>query len=281
MRRLIGALLLTIGILGIVLSIAGIIVAGRVADQAAAGLQEGLSLTSRTLDTVEASLVQTKAALGNLNQGLDTVVKTITDSGQTIDTTRSMLHHVSKMAGEDLPKAIEGIQAVTSNAAQAATGIDNALAQLKNLDILILGVNIHELAPLGEPLSEMATGLSELSRNMRSDASDLKTITKNTETMRQNVSVFAKDLAALNAELAAFEPILDEQIEIVRDLRDTVGRTQASIERHKRTAKLGIMILMIWIGLSQVTPLYLGWELVTTRRAHASDHPLPSSRSET
>jgi hypothetical protein len=62
-QRIIGVLLLLVGLIGLGLSIGGIVVGRQVVDNLGAALATTLASTSSNLDTVEATLQQAKATL--------------------------------------------------------------------------------------------------------------------------------------------------------------------------------------------------------------------------
>ncbi len=264
MRRFVGALLFGIGVLGILLSLGGIILGWRFVNQTAHDLQAGLVLVTDSLSTVETSLRQTKVTLLTFNQGLETIVETTTEASKTAATTQAVLEHVVQVTSKDLPQLVGRLETVTLNAAEAAASIDAVLEQLQFLRAF--GVEVPAAAPLSEPLKDVAVDLRALSRSLRRMANDMKATTENVEAMQENIATLSKDLAALNKNLAAFQPILDDYINIVGRLNSALQHVQANLGRYKQIAKLSIAVIMVWVALLHVTPLYLGWELVMGRR---------------
>lgn len=53
---------------------------------------------------------------------------------------------------------------------------------------------------------------------------------------------------------------------MVDDALHLIRRTQGSLGTILDALKLGLILVMVWLALSQLVPLYLGWELVTGRR---------------
>ena len=76
----------------------------------------------------------------------------------------------------------------------------------------------------------------------------------------------ATDFATISEDLMRFSASVDGYLAIVRDARSSLSEMQAGIAGQTRTVKLIITVLMIWFGLAQIAPLYLGWELVAGRR---------------
>jgi len=266
-QKAIGILMLVTGIAGVILSIAGIAFGLLAVNRVAAGLDDTLSFASRGLDTVEASLVQTRTTLEGINSGLDTVIETVTDASQLLELTNPVADAVAQLVSKDIPEGVDAVGDVISEVAQAAKSIDSVSKSLKDIGQR-LGIELDVGTSLEEPINEVGTTLDALSRDIRSMGNDLNRLVENEKlaTTSQNATTLGKDLVATNNDLTGFAPLLDEYTDIVRETRDAVRHPRASIRRLAGIAKLIIIIAMIWMGLSQIAPLYLGRELVTGQR---------------
>ena len=268
-RRIIGVLMLVIGIAGIILSIGGIAIGGRVVDQVAVGVEELLSLTSKSLDTLETDLLQAQTVLQDVGKGLDTAGTASADISEFLKTTEPILDTVTGTVGTDIPEGIDSVQQVLSNVAQAAKGIDDTVKAVRDI-AGILSIDLDITTSLEEPVGEIGTALSDLSSEIRDLGDNLAKTSQDVATLSQDAHAVANDLAVISDGLAEFSSTLDEDIAVVKEIHDTVRQAQAGVDRQAKMAKLLITILMVWLALAQITPLYLGWELVASRRNTAS-----------
>ena len=85
-----------------------------------------------------------------------------------------------------------------------------------------------------------------------------------------DIIVLSEDVAAINAQAKGFIPLVDEYIAVVDELNASISQVQANLDRQLGLARTIIIIAAIWILLAQLTPLYLGWELVAGRRGGGS-----------
>lgn len=74
------------------------------------------------------------------------------------------------------------------------------------------------------------------------------------------------DLEALNEQVDQLDPLLVEYMGTVTEIQDTVRMSRTTLAQQREQIRLTITLVMIWLGLSQLAPLYLGWELITERR---------------
>ncbi|MCA9899527.1 MAG: hypothetical protein KC433_15150, partial [Anaerolineales bacterium] len=88
----------------------------------------------------------------------------------------------------------------------------------------------------------------------------------NLETVSQDIRTLANDLETVNGRINEFDPLLDEYLVMVTNINDNTRQMRAQIEEESANLKNGITLALVWLALTQVAPLYLGWELITGRR---------------
>ncbi|HEX6385867.1 MAG TPA: hypothetical protein VF177_14450, partial [Anaerolineae bacterium] len=275
-RRLLGLLLLLIGITGVILSVAGIIVGRQLVDTIGAGIRNNLQLTLQSLDTVEETLLLAKQTIGDVSVGLDTVEATTTDLGQTINQSRPLIDQVNQVTSHQVPDSIETVQTTIPGLAEVAGIIDDTLVALNDFRIdenilglniqYDLGVNYNPTVPFDEAVLDLGDSLDGLPETLRSLEIYLNVTRDNLQTISQGLFAVARDLDVVNERIAAVDPLLNEYIRIVNETRDNTSQVRAQVEEQLEMIKLVITVLMVWLGLTQIAPLYLGWELLTGRR---------------
>jgi methyl-accepting chemotaxis protein len=275
-RRILGLVMLLIGVLGLVLSIAGAIYGYRLIDNFGDSLKSSLDLTSQSLDTVRETLLLAKTTLGQANDGLDTVAGAANDLSETISQTRPLLGEIAQVVSHDVPDGVEAVQIAVPGMAQAAAVIDDTLTILSNLRIeqRILGFPIYfdlgiDYAPevsFEESINRIGYNLEGIPPRLRGLEVYIDTTNGNLETISQDIMAMSRDLDTINSSLADVAPLLDDYVRIVTEINDSIRQTRASLSQQLYMVKLVVTMAMIWIGLTQVAPLYLGWELLTGRR---------------
>lgn len=275
-RRTLGLVMLLIGVLGLVLSIAGAVYGYRLIDNVGNGLKSSLDLTSRSLDTVKETLLLAKTTLGQVNGGLDTLAGAANDLSRTVSQTRPLLSEIVQVASHDVPDSVEAVQTAVPYMAQAAATIDDTLTFLSDLRIeqRILGFPFHfdlgvDYAPevsFEESVNRIGYSLEGIPPRLRGLEVYMDTAEGNLETISRNITAMSRDLDTINNSIADVGSLLDDYVRIVTETNDFVGQTRASLSRQLRMVKLVVTMVVVWIGLTQIAPLYLGWELVTGRR---------------
>jgi predicted PurR-regulated permease PerM len=52
----------------------------------------------------------------------------------------------------------------------------------------------------------------------------------------------------------------------VDEINDTVAQTQVNVNNQLRTVRLGLLLIFLWFGLTQLLPLYIGADLLADGR---------------
>jgi hypothetical protein len=274
-RRIVGLILILIGIGGIVLSIAGVIVGRDIVDQIGDNVLGNLELTSEGLTAVQDTLVLAKDALTDVNNGLATVEITAVNVSIAISDTQPLVDQVSLIASDDLPNSIEAIEETMPSLVQVAGAIDSTLVTLNNfrIDENILGLRIqYDLGidyqpeiPFDESVALIGDSLAGLPDRLRSLDQSLQTSSGNLMVISEDVLQLSRDLNTINARLAEVDPLLDEYIRIVSDTNDRTRFTRLSLQAQLELIKSIVTIAAIWFGLNQLVPIYVGLEMFAGR----------------
>jgi methyl-accepting chemotaxis protein len=275
-RRVVGIVMLFIGILGIGLSVWGTLTGRQIVDNIGASLATTLDLTVQALDNVEDTLVLSRTTLGQLHDGLDTVETTLGVLSATVENTRPLLDEVSQVTAHDAPDSIEAVQAAIPNMAEVAGTIDATLTALSALQVerrvlgvpirFDLGINYNPEVPFDQSINQLGTSLDGLPERMRGLEVHLNVTSSNLGQISQSLSDMGQNLSDINSSVADTEPLMDEYIRLVVETNDMIRQSKLNIQNQVRSFKNIVTILFVWAGLSQIAPLYLGWELLLGRR---------------
>ncbi|MCP4426776.1 MAG: hypothetical protein GY803_19980 [Chloroflexi bacterium] len=280
-RKLIGILIILISLIGVALSIGGTMKVPDILDAIAAGLDSTLSLTVESLDTVQDSLVLAKATVDEANKGLDSVTVLAADLGTTIEETRPLLDEITAVTSDDIPDSIETMQAAIPNMAEAAAVIDSTLVTLSRfrIDEKILGIELkYDLGidydpsvPFDETVYDLGSSMDGLPERLESLATELAVADENLAVISEDMDSIAGDLEGINEQIAEIPTLLDEYVGIVTELSDAIRQSRSQTQTYFDAIKLGVTIILVWLGLMQLAPLYLGLELLTGRRENNNE----------
>ena len=161
--------------------------------------------------------------------------------------------------------------------AVAATNLEGVSDQLRQLgpvadinldavsgDVLNLANSVGAINGQIDSFVGVAGGLQDISAQLR----DLESFRDgaNLDEISATVLTLANDVNGINGQVAEFVNILDQYIAIIDEVNTSIGGVQAGLDGQLGAVKTGIFVIMLWLLLAQITPLYLGWELVSGQR---------------
>jgi ABC-type transporter Mla subunit MlaD len=278
-RRFLGLLMLLIALGGIAVAVFGARLGYQLVDNVAASVNQTLRLTSQNLDTVSETLLLAKSSISDVNDMLETAESTANDVGQTISETRPLLNQISTVTSEQVPDSLETIEAAFPSLEQVAGVIDRTLATLNSfrIDEEIFGLNIkYDLGidyapdvPFDQSVRELGEGLQGLPESLRELELYINVTNDNLETVSEDLYSLADSMGVVNGRFAELDPVLDEYIILITNTNDNTRQMRAQINSEVENVKNGITLVMLWLAITQIAPLYLGWELLSNRRQTA------------
>lgn len=285
-RKVIGVLLLVIGLLGLAFSVVGVIMGQQAVDEIGTVLDNALDRTQDSLDTAADTLVLTKTTFDQVNSGLSTVGETADSVAQTLQDTKPMLDRVADVAAGDIPDGLEAIQEAIPGVAEAAGTIDDTLRTLSAFEVertifgipisFDLGINYDPEVSLDDSVVGIGQSLDGMPDSLRALRTDLDIAGDNLVAISTFVGEIAADLETLGGSVKQIEPLIDDYIQLVADVQQLIEKTQERLNTQLETAKLIVLLLFVWIGINQIIPLYLSWDIFT-RNGGKDDQQTDSS----
>lgn len=280
---MLGIILLLIGLSGIALGIVGARVSRDMLQTLSDGTKAGLDLAIDSLQTVSDSLTLARQTIADVHTSLETVQTTATDVAVSLEASQPMVADVAAIAGQDLPRSVETIQAAIPNAAQAAEAIDSTLTTLNRfkIDTTILGfpiqydlgIDYNPDVPFGESVLAIGRSLDDMPIRLRNLQTALEDTAVNLQTISEDMRSLSTDLDGINGRLLDFDPLITDYIRIVTETDDNLRLIRGQIDQQVSSAQFVITLGMVWLAVSQLVPLYLGLDLLTDGRLLRRSQP--------
>lgn len=280
-KRLLGFLILLVGLGGLILSGGGLVFGRQAIDQVAVNLENSLQTTADSLDTVIHSLVLAQTTLTDVGTTLGTASDTTETVATAVQESRPLLTQINTIATDQVPQTLEEVQTAIPNIAQVAGVVDNTLTTLNNfrldesLTIPIpfgpeiniplqfdLGIDYTPTEPFDQTVNELGASLEGLPEQLRGLETYLTVTSSNLQTISQGLHDVADDMEAVNGRISEFAPLLDDYLLLATTTQTKLQNTQQQLNTQLDTLKLVLTVVTVWLALSQLVPLYVGWELV-------------------
>ncbi len=288
-RRILGLIIL----LTALVIFGGSLYAAYIAGDALAGLgatiRDNLALASDSLATARNTLTLSRDTFSDVNGGLGSAVAATTNASRTVADSRPLIDNVGVVVTQEVPEAVEGIQNALPNMIQVAGVIDSTLRTLSSIGIdrtinlpfggsiplqFDLGIDYNPAVPFDTTLVGFQASLEGLPESMRGLETDLTTTSANLEALATDLQAASDNLAVINNRVGEVLPLIDQYLALVDQLSATLDRLDDDINRQLELLRLGVIAILVLLALSQLAPLYLGWELLTGRRDPARHVPV-------
>jgi ABC-type transporter Mla subunit MlaD len=259
-RRFLGFLVIVAALVGIGLSIAGAVLSWRGLDLAGRHL-DGTFVTVQThLDTITDTLILMGDTVNEALTGLETVEATLRQAATALDATAPLIVEAGAMA-ENVAGSIEGFNATIPTLVTLSESIDTLLRGLARLR---LGTYNPE-KPLPAAIQEIGDNFAPVPDQLRHFGEGVVVVETNVDAIGTNLEGIAGNLEAVTAALAGLPGLIDGFVKNMEVIEAQVTGLRAQVAAAIGFLRIGAVVLFVWLGLSQLLPLYLGFRLLADR----------------
>jgi methyl-accepting chemotaxis protein len=277
--RVAGIALVVAGVAGLVFSILALVVLGRVHARIEPALAEQVELADRTLaataealDLVETSLVDALDMAAFVEATMASVGRAAGDTAPTLDS-------VGKMVGEQLPETLKATQDTLASVAQSAQLIDDVLAVVTGIPFLGLQ-SYNPETPLHEGLGDVASSLDGIPTSLIAAQEGLDAASGGLEELQASFSAIAESIGSFSTSLRNAQAVVVEYQSVVADLQGLVLTVRQGLPQWLRWLRLGLSLVLVWLGIAQIGLITQGWELLARSRSRGRESAEAESMSE-
>jgi len=277
-----GLIRLFVSLIWIAISIAGIYFGDDLIQYSHNLLDRNLTLVIENLGVVDNLLEESGEVLLSVEESLDTVRDAMVDVTFTLTDTRPLIDDASQVITQDVPEALEGVQASMPSLIETAAAVDDALAFLSAFQLTIpnffgpdwkvgLGISYDPEVPLDQALGNLSSNLEDIPQDLRGMENDFRTASTNLLTLRDDLSVLADDLYEVNQQVEDLNPQIEELAEELLDLQIALKEMQDKNTDLLPTIRLVYMAFFSLILVGQIPSAYVGVMLIRSRGKNEID----------
>ncbi len=285
LRRILGALVMIAGILGIILSLAGVVSVWVVKPNVTNYVEITIQTIETSVITSQKALQVTGQALGATVVSVDALSTMLSTTAVSVEETQPVLDQLNVMMGETMPSSMESASDSLKTAQQAAVVLESAIKSLENFRAAMSATPLlsslveqpkqtyNPEVPLADSLGELATTLeslpatfTEMSANLDKADDNLVTIQSNLVTMSDSVGLISKSLSEYQAMITQSQSSMENLISILTNIRNNLTSILNGVA-------MAFSLFFLWLLVAQVVILTQGWELYqgTASRMESSE----------
>ena len=272
-RRILGVFVMLAGILGLVLSLAGLVMVW-VAKPTVAGY------AGTTIDTLNESVVTsqrvvdvTGQALGGTIDSVDALSAMLGTTAATVEDTKPILDEFDTIMATTLPSTLKAATDSLYTAQEAATVLESTMKSLDTFRFLLASTpmlgdvvklpaeSYNPEKPLADSLGELASGLEglpdtfvKMSANLSNTDDKLAAVQGNLITMSDSVKLISSSLSEYQQMLTQSKSSMDNLTSILTSIQDNLPTILSGVA-------IVLTLFFAWLLAAQVVILSQGWEL--------------------
>ncbi|UCH60313.1 MAG: hypothetical protein JSV61_02240 [Anaerolineales bacterium] len=273
LRRTLGVLVMVAGILGLVLSLAGLISVWVARPTVAGYVETTIQTLDASLRTSQKAMEVTGQALGATVDSVDALSTMLSTTAASVEDTKPILEQINLMMGETMPATLDSASDSLKTAQQAAVVLESAIKSLENFRTVLSATpflsslveqpeqTYDPQVPLADSLGELATTLedlpatfTEMSVNLGKADNNLVTIQGNLTTMSESVSLISVSLSEYQSMISQSQSSMDNLMGMLTNIQDNLARILDGVA-------MVFSLFFLWLLAAQVVILSQGLEL--------------------
>lgn len=261
MKRFVALLAIIAAVLGIGLSIAGAIITLRLVDAAGDQIDNTLVLASDSLGSITQTLTVFEGTVGEMMTSLAVVEQTIGHTSAALNDVTPIVTAAAQL-GENVADSIESFQQNLPTLAGLAGAIDLSLRALGRFG---LG-NYAPEAPLDQAVNDIGASFDGVPLQLRQLADDTTPAGDNLSNISSDLSRIAASVETIGSTVGDIPQLLSDFNRNLQQMQQQVDALRVNLGRALLAIKILLVVFFVWLGLSQLLPLWWGVETLSGRR---------------
>jgi hypothetical protein len=258
-RLLAGRILVTVGLLGVMAGLSGIVLGQLLISSAGDALRDSLVLTSETVDALHDAILVAEETVGLVEGGLVQAEGTVGELAGTVTDGAVLLRSTADLTEGQLAESLAAFEASLPGLIDVAEVIDGSLSALAALPF---GPSYDPEEPFDDSLRDLQESLAGVPEDLRAQAILIRATAANLDQVGADTTEISEDIGAIREGMGEAVVVLRRSTDTAVDARTLVADTEESIGAQLLMGRLLVILLGLTAAAAQVVPLALGWVLL-------------------
>jgi DNA repair ATPase RecN len=249
----IGRALVAVAAVGVLVGLAGMVVAWRLAGRLQTGVDESLAVAEESLATTEKSIVVITQVLTDLEGLIGTLETTVVDTAATVEAAAGAIDNLESAT----PALTNGLTSVRNNIDQIAEVVDT-LESVMNAVGRIPGLpDYNPDEPLADALRRLRPDLDRMVEALGGVNAGIGQLDDNVQPLVTDLRELEQNLAALRADVTNSRTLLTEYQRTAVRASDVANDVRADLGNDLTQTRVLIIAAGILFIVGQIVPLAL------------------------
>lgn len=273
LRRILGALVMLAGILGLVLSLAGLVMVWVVKPTLAVHASSTMDTLSESVITSQNAMQVTEEALGATVESVDALSDMLATTAGAVEDTKPVLDQFDSILATTLPATLEAAADSLHAAQEAAQVLESTIQSLDAFRLLLSSTPlVGELLPeaeeayspekpMAESLGALAANLEDLPETFVAMSADLRAADDRLVDIQENLVTMSDSVGLISSSLGEYEQMIRQSRSSMEDLQSILTNMQSNLGTILNGVAIALSLFFAWLLAAQVVIFSQGWEL--------------------
>jgi hypothetical protein len=272
-RRILGVLVMIAGILGLGISLAGLIVVWVIKPSVATYANTTIDTLSESVTTSQNVMEITGQALGATVDSLDALSTMLSTTATTVDNTTPMLMDINTIMSDTVPSTLEAATSSLYTAQEAAQVLESTIKSLDAFRFMLsatpllgnlvgqTGESYNPEKPLADSLGELAASLETLPNTFIEMSTKLSTADDNMGSIQENLVTMSDGVGVISSSLGEYEKMVVQSQSSMDNVTSLLSNIQSNLATIVNGVAIVLTLFFLWLLAAQAVILSQGWEL--------------------
>ncbi len=258
--RITGVALIIATVLGLAVSLTGLVGLWRVQPKVTAQLQDSVDLLQRSAQATAELLVVVDGSLEQVEKNVVLMKSAVDNVAASLDGTAAVTRTVGTTVGTDLVKVIRDTQNSLLAVGAGARLVDDTLAVVSAFPLI--GARYKPEQPLQTSIQDVSASLEPMPASLLNVQKGFENTAVSFESLKGNVSELGKSVEGIEASLNSAQGVVAQYQSIVSDTQKQLDELHAALPGGVRAVTWVLTGLLLWLFIAQAGLLTQGLELL-------------------
>lgn len=273
LRKFLGVTVMIAGILGILLSMTGMISIWVLKPTVQQGAETLINTLNISLETSIRVIGVTEDALGATIGSIDALQTMLEATASAVESTAPILTNINEFMAVKLPNTISAATDSLKAAQQGAEIIDGAIRSFDSFKTVLSGIPLiggfieppqqtyNPERTLAQSLGDVAVNLSDLPGNFGEISANMDKADDNLVTIQDSLDTMATNVSQISASLGEYQKMMAESKSSMEATQDILQNIEENLDTILFAIGAVLTLFFLWLLIAQVVILTQGYEL--------------------
>jgi uncharacterized coiled-coil protein SlyX len=273
LRRVLGVLVMLAGLLGLVLSLAGVVVVWVAKPVVTDYARSTIDTLNASVATSQSVMEVTGQALGATIDSVDALSDLLSTTAATVEDTKPVLDKIDTVMSTTLPSSLQAATDSLYTAQEAARVLESTIQSLDSFRFLLSATPlVADLMPppeqpyapekpMADTLGELATNLQDLPGTFVEMSADLSATDDKLAAVQENLVTMSDSVGLISSSLGEYKTMVAQSRSSMGNLKSILTGVQNNLPTILNVAAIVLSLFFAWLLAAQIVILSQGWEL--------------------